>query len=540
MEFLYVLYYLFPSLTKFMSVFLLFLIPFSLPKAAEELPKGFSDEELLRKDEILSMRRSTDPPPMPIRNVAEYERMQGVIIRYPLGISTDLISEISEDVKIYCLVSSSLQTNAFNLMENNGVNMNNVEFINGPTDSYWTRDYGPWWVVDGNYNMSVVDFTYNRPRPNDNNAPLKISQFLDTPYFSTDLIHAGGNYMTDGLGISASSDLVYIENDMTEEEVLEIMEDYYGINTYHVVSDPNNTYIDHIDCWGKYLSPTKVLIREVPSNHPQYDQIEQTASYFEQTNNKWGEPWELLRIYTPQNQPYTNSLILNNKVFVPITGSNWDEQALSTYQSAMPGYEILGFNGSWESTDALHCRIKGIPDLEMLQLFHNPINDSTYPGVLGYDVLIEVAPLSGEGLINDSLLLFWKNSSMENWNLEPLINADIQSSGMYKQGWIPPQTSVSEIQYYIKAADSSGRVEQHPIYGYHQFLALPTDICQQWTLGDLDNSQSINVIDLLLLTEQVSSEAPFGLCPPTTADINQDGFINVVDIVYLTNLILYP
>ena len=188
----------------------------------------------------------------------------------------------------------------------------------------------------------------------------------------------------------------------------------------------------------------------------------------------------------------------------------------------MPGYEVLGFNGSWESTDALHCRIKGIPDLEMLQLFHNPINDSTYPGVLGYDVLIEVAPLSGEGLINDSLLLFWKNSSMENWHLEPLINADIQSSGIYKQGWIPPQTSVSEIQYYIKAADSSGRVEQHPIYGYHQFLALPTDICQQWTLGDLDNSQSINVIDLLLLTEQVLSEAPSGLCPPTTADINQD------------------
>ena len=32
-------------------------------------------------------------------------------------------------------------------MENNGVNMNNVEFIIGPTDSYWTRDYGPWWVV---------------------------------------------------------------------------------------------------------------------------------------------------------------------------------------------------------------------------------------------------------------------------------------------------------------------------------------------------------------------------------------------------------
>ena len=37
-----------------------------------------------------------------------------------------------------------------------------------------------------------------------------------------------------------------------------------GIDTYHVIPDPNDTYIDHIDCWGKYLSPTKVIIREVP------------------------------------------------------------------------------------------------------------------------------------------------------------------------------------------------------------------------------------------------------------------------------------
>ena len=41
----------------------------------------------------------------------------------------------------------------------------------------------------------------------------------------------------------------------------------------------NNTYIDHIDCWGKYISPTKVLIREVPDNHPQYDMIEETKLY---------------------------------------------------------------------------------------------------------------------------------------------------------------------------------------------------------------------------------------------------------------------
>ena len=296
-----------------------------------ELPIGLTEDERTRIHEIYTMGRDTDPPSTPIRNVAEYERMEGVLIRYPFGISTTLIAEMSEDVTIYCLVSSSQQSAASNAMENGGANMDNLEFVVGPTDSYWTRDYGPWWVVNGERNMSIVDFTYNRPRPNDNDAPLKMSNHLDVPYYATDIVHAGGNYMTDGMGISASSSLVFEENEIPDADLLQLMENYYGIDTYHVIDDPNNSYIDHIDCWGKYLSPTKVLIREVPESHPQYDEIEETADYFADTLNQWGEPWELFRVWTPGDQPYTNSLILNEKILVPITEGSWDDEALAVY-----------------------------------------------------------------------------------------------------------------------------------------------------------------------------------------------------------------
>ena len=268
--------------------------------------------------------------------------------------------------------------------------------------------------------VSVVDFTYNRPRPNDNDAPMKISNYLDVPYFSADIIHCGGNYMTDGLGISASTDLVFEENNISNEQVYGIMEDYYGINTYHVVPDPNNTYIDHIDCWGKYLSPTKVLIREVPNTHPQHSEIEEIANYFSTSTTNWNEPWELFRVWTPSNQPYTNSMILNNKVFVPISGSSWDDEALAVYSEAMPGYEVIGFSGSWESTDALHCRVKGIPDLQMLQIFHNPLNDSISPDSNGYNVSVIIDDLSDTGLIADSMKIFWKTDEIDYWNSTPI------------------------------------------------------------------------------------------------------------------------
>ena len=71
----------------------------------KSLPHYFSEEELINKSLIYSMSRDTDPPLSPVRNIAEFEPMQGVLIRYPFGISTSMIQEMAEDVIIYFLVS---------------------------------------------------------------------------------------------------------------------------------------------------------------------------------------------------------------------------------------------------------------------------------------------------------------------------------------------------------------------------------------------------------------------------------------------------
>ena len=365
-----------------------------------ELPIGFTDEEWNNRALIKEMGNRTLPPPSPVRNIAEYEPMQGVLIRYPFGISTSLIREMAEDVIVYCLVSSGSQNSAYNSMNNAGVDMSNVEFILGSTDSYWTRDYGPWWVVDGNGDFAIVDFTYNRPRPNDNQAPYKVSEHLNVPYYSADFVSTGGNYMTDGFGISASAHIAYTENDQCNTNnqsgiplppcayVDEILEDYYGILTYHVVADPNDEYIDHIDCWGKFLSPTRVLIREVPTSHSQYEMIEDVADYFQSVLTSEGSSWEVFRVYTPSDQPYTNSLILNDKVFVPVMNSSWDDDALEVYEAAMPDHEILPFTGSWQSTDALHCRVKGIPDLTYTPFNSGDVNMDGSLDILDVVVLV--------------------------------------------------------------------------------------------------------------------------------------------------------
>jgi len=182
--------------------------------------------------------------------------------------------------------------------------------------------------------------------------------------------------MVDGNGQATATHIAYTENkqcntkDDTSVPLLEckkvdkVMKKFYGVKTFHVVADPSNDYIDHVDCWAKYLSPTQILIREVSMLHPQFDDIEEVVAYFSDTQTAEGNDWEIVRVWTNSDQPYTNSLILNGEVFVPIVGSEFDTAALETYRSAMPDYKVSGWEGDWESTDALHCRTLGIPEFQ--------------------------------------------------------------------------------------------------------------------------------------------------------------------------------
>ena len=51
------------------------------------MPIGLTEHEKNNINIIYEMGRETDPPIAPLRNIAEFERMSGALIRYPLGIS---------------------------------------------------------------------------------------------------------------------------------------------------------------------------------------------------------------------------------------------------------------------------------------------------------------------------------------------------------------------------------------------------------------------------------------------------------------------
>ena len=68
--------------------------------------------------------------------------------------------------------------------------------------------------------------------------------------------------------------------------------------------------------------------------------------------------------------------------------SSWDDEALEIYEQALPGYDILPFTGTWQSTDALHCRVKGIPDLSLFEYSQGDVNTDGVLNVL--DIVVSV------------------------------------------------------------------------------------------------------------------------------------------------------
>ena len=434
----------------------------SIPK---KLTHWLSSDDALRLAEIGKNFVETSPPVAPVRNVAEFDQMQGALVRYPFGIPVSLIKEMAKNLEVTTIVANSAQQGTvIQQYLASGVDTSHCNFLIAASDSYWTRDYGPWFASDSSNHIGIVDFPYNRPRPNDDEIPKKVAAMLGIPVYGMNVIHTGGNYMTDGMGISTSTQLVWDENPtQTHEQIAQKLQSYLGISPYLVEQDPNNTYIDHIDCWGKYLAPDKILIRKVPPTHPQYAAIEATAAIYASTPCSYGYNYRVFRVNTPGDQPYSNSVILNNKVLIPFMGSPWDDSAVAAYQAAMPGYQVFGFIGNpstpWESTDALHCRVMGIADLGMLYIRHVPLTGNQ-PAQDNFTLQADLVPCSDSAVYNDSVLIYYKvNNSV--WHMTHMSLV----SGHHYTGQIPKQPGGSVIRYYLYAADKSGHRSTCPLIG---------------------------------------------------------------------------
>ncbi|MBT4968107.1 MAG: T9SS type A sorting domain-containing protein [Bacteroidetes bacterium] len=442
-------------------------------------------------------RGFTQPPVSQVRTVAEWEEMDAIIISWESfsSVLTEIVRYAKEECKVFIVCSDS--NSVKNTLTSSNVSLTNLEFLIEASNSVWIRDYGPNNVYTNEVDsLIIVDWIYNRPRPDDDVIPEAVANKLNVPIYETtqspyDIIHAGGNFMSDGFGTAFSSNLVLEENPgKTESEIDSVIHKFMGIERYVKMTNLPYDGIHHIDMHMKLIDEETLLVGEYPTGISDGPQIEANLQYvLSNFNSIFGTPYKVIRIPMPPengNYPnglwngadyrtYTNSLIINKTVLVPTYEYQYDTTALRIYKEAMPGYNIVGINcnATIPSSGAIHCISHEIATNDPLLISHQPhlslIDSSTE------NYLIEAKIIHRSGIQNASI--YYRNDT-----INPYLSASMSLLNLADNIWsgeITSQNLMDTIYYYIEAQSNSGKTQVRPIVapaGYWKFTVANNTI----------------------------------------------------------------
>lgn len=450
---------------------------------------------------------ASDPPRFP-RVAAEWEPALGALVAWPPMVPEELLVEIAEDDRLFLLVDDdAAQREAEAKLEDLGIDLEVVDFILvGDSSSLsWPRDWGPFALFDGEgmfhladprfldypsatpackgrlYSMDILGLD-----PIDDNATEVVAKTLGFPDLRLPFALTGGNALVDGHGTAFSTCVMLNENrrylGVSEDEFYRAVEARLGISNYVIVPNFEWFGIQHIDCLLKPLDEETILVKRVPEGHPDHGTIEEIVTYLATLTNPHDRPYRIVRIDTPPYllghfvANYTNSLILNEKILVPLFGIPGDEAALQTWRELMPGYEVIGFENpgpwGWSWLDALHCRVRAMWDPEMLYMHHRHL-DEHLEAAPSYRVETLIRDHSGAGLLEEELKISWRLRGQNEWQ-EGVLRAGSNPETFVAS--ISGPESGDTVEYFLSAADQSGRHQTLPRgapEGFYTFTVAP-------------------------------------------------------------------
>lgn len=485
---------------RFYSTFVSLIILINLSASAQEDHRMSPSERALLPQYMLSRgvnpgTAAVTPPSSPVRTIAEWEELQALMVgwrTYP-SILREIVRAAKQETRVIVVYASpDSPASLTNYLAAGGVDTINVTFLNAPLNSVWSRDYGPWSVYTNDVDsLLTIDWIYNRPRPSDDAVPVAVSNYLNTPLYQTtttpwNLVHTGGNFMTDGLGTGFSSKLVLDENspaggfgiNHSEQKIDSIMQAFMGIDRFIKMDKLPYDVIHHIDMHMKLLDEQTLLVGQYPPGIADGPQIEANLNYVVSTfPSAFGTPYNVIRIPMPPDNgqwpsnggdyfTYTNSSFINKTVIVPVYGIPQDSTALNIYREALPGYTITPINclGMIGALGALHCITKEIGTDDPLLISHQALSNTT-DTVNSYTVTARIQHRTGISNAD----LYWRTDTLLPWN-----NVMMNPVGptYFWNGSIPAQPAGTRVYYYIAATSSTGKSQVRPLpapAGYWKF-----------------------------------------------------------------------
>ncbi len=324
---------------------------------------------------VAGSARGAGAPTGPVRCAAEYEPMEGIMIAYEgssgwLSILRQMAAQITTvgGANIYAMCDTSGEAASVqSAMVSQGADPARVFTFVKATNTIWMRDYGPRYIFEGGV-RAVVDHTYNRPRPSDNQVPDYWAGIRGEAEYQIPLVHGGGNYHLDALGESASTRLIANENPgLSESQIVQLWRDYQNLET--TLYNPFPTGVDatqHIDMWMQIASDDTVVISDWPLQQGStQDVICETAA-----TNFAANGYTVVRVPAVlsggTHYTFTNVVMCNDLILLPeydFIAATYSAQALAAWEAAFPDKTVVQIDCDAIVTAAgvMHCIVMHVP-----------------------------------------------------------------------------------------------------------------------------------------------------------------------------------
>ncbi|MCF8070615.1 MAG: agmatine deiminase family protein [Desulfobacterales bacterium] len=334
---------------------------------------------------------------------AEWEKHEGTWFQWPNGLIDPMremklentwfkmVNALHDHENVHIMVENEKQENHVReQLIYFGIGFKNIDIHIIPTNEPFARDNAPIFVVDNKGNQAITNWGFNgwggrSAYELDEKVPEKIAEILSMPMFSPPLIMEGGGFEVNGKGTFMAS-RTSIMNDnrnpgKSQKEVEEIIKQHLGIKHFIWLSGAGeeaeqwgDVTDSHIDIVARFVGESSVLYnRTDDETDPRYNLFKKTYEELKQATTATGEKLTLIPLPVPKvyrisplvewshttftDGAYSNYLVANNVVLVPVFGHENDEKAKQVIADCFPGREVIGIQcvELTEEGGAIHC-----------------------------------------------------------------------------------------------------------------------------------------------------------------------------------------
>ena len=258
------------------------------------------------------------------------------------------------------------QARVGNILKENEVDLEKIDFVIMETDDVWMRDTGPIFTIKDEKELVIANFIFdgygNAIAPayyaKDAQIAASIASLKGFECIDIDMALEGGSVEVDGKGtlIAAKSSVVGSERNtgMKVKEVEEYLKKYYGVtNIIWIEGLKNEDVTDgHIDACVKFAEGNKLVT--LPHDDFMWYCSETEKDWKTVTNakNAEGVPYEIVEIPLTETfyeeledyGCYLNYYVGNEVVLVPIYGDVNDQVAMDIIAELYPTRKVVGIN----------------------------------------------------------------------------------------------------------------------------------------------------------------------------------------------------